>query len=157
MWERLKSRAKRIKNQFHIRLLYYIDKCNGENSIAQESNKVYIDTLMDDYSDMIMSNKKKFISYCIQMTENAKPKEIRLYGYNILSSISNYKLSQNLVLDELLNDIQTETDIEVIDAILNTVLKYKTYFSEKSREKIIELLNNSQDEISKRFINQFQE
>ncbi len=156
LWRGIRDKAIDHSRVLYSRLLSYSEQAINDNSIAEDQNKIYFETLIEDYGFLSASHKKQLVDLCLRLTEEANPPVIRHYGYQLLRDLVHDEFAQRRVPEEMLLDLEHAQTVETCKAILNTLAIYKDYVSESARYELKEIYDKRGHESAfKEYANRF--
>ena len=144
-WQGIREKAEKERERFHERLLEYCKQSINDDTIIEEPQKVYVETLLEDYDYLSAKSRSQLVNLCLRMIEEAKSQPIKNYGHDILRDLSKDQFAQKHVPEELLSDLEQDQNDQDIRNSFETLLQYKDYLTEPMSElleKIFKSINN---------------
>ena len=86
---------------------------------------------MSDHDLLSEQHCEGMVNLSLQMTERAQPLRVQLYGYEILGKLSSDAYAQKKVPEELINDLEQETNLDLVRANLNLLNVFEAYISRR--------------------------
>jgi len=141
-WQGIREKAEKERGRFHERLLEYCKQSINDDTIIEEPQKVYVETLLEDYEYLSAKSRSQLVSLCLRMIEAAKSQPIKNYGHNILRKLSKDQFAQKHVPEELLSDLEQDQNDQDIRNSFETLLQYKDYLIEPMSELLEKIFKN---------------
>lgn len=136
LWQGIRGKAEKERGRFHGRLLEYFKQSINDNTIIEGPQKVYVDTLVEDYKFLSAKSRRQLVDLCLRMIEEAKSQPIKNYGHDILRKLSEDQFAQKHVPEELLSDLEQDQNDQDIRNSFETLLQYKDYPTESMPERL---------------------
>jgi len=153
-WQGIREKAEKERGRFHERLLEYCKQSINDDTIIEEPQKVYVETLLEDYNYISAKSKSQLVDLCLRMIEAAKSQPIKNYGHDILRKLSKDQFAQKHVPEELLSDLEQDQNDQDIRNSFETLLQYKDYLTEPMSE-LLEKIFKSNNAIIQEFKEKF--
>lgn len=135
-WQGIREKAENERDRFHERILEYFKQSINNNTIIEEPQKVYVETLLEDYEYLSAESRKQLINLCLRMIEEAKSQPIKNYGHDILRGLAKDQFAQEHVPEELLSDLEQDQNDQDIQNSFKTLLQYKDYPTKSMSERL---------------------
>lgn len=157
-WQGIKGKAEKERRRFHERLLEYCKQSINDDTIIEEPQKVYVETLLEDYEYLSAKSRRQLVNLCLRMIEEAKSQLIKNYGHDILRKLSKDQFAQKHVPEELLSDLEQDQNDQDIRNSFETLLQYKDYPTESMPERLKKIFKSiKNDAIIQEFKEKFKQ
>lgn len=135
-WQGIRDKAKNERERFHRRVLEYCVQPINDNTIVQDPEKLYIQTLLEDYQYLSERCRKQLVELCLRMTEAARPQGVKNYGHELLRSLAKDRYAQKRVPEELLSDLEQKQHEQDMRDIFVTLQHYKEFLSKSMLSRL---------------------
>ena len=142
-WQGIREKAEKERGRFHERLLEYCQQSINNDTIIEEPQKVYVETLLEDYNYISAKSRSQLVDLCLRMIEAAKSQPIKNYGHDILRELSKDQFAQKHVPEELLSDLEQDQNDQDIRNSFETLLLYKVYLTEPIPERLEKIFKSN--------------
>ena len=142
-WQGIREKAEKERGRFHERLLEYCQQSINNDTIIEEPQKVYVETLFEDYEYLSAKSRSQLVTLCLRMIEAAKSQPIKNYGHDILRKLSKDQFAQKHVPEELLSDLEQDQNDQDIRNSFETLLLYKVYLTEPIPERLEKIFKSN--------------
>jgi hypothetical protein len=125
LWKSIREKDPYLQEKFYDRLIEHSQTYINDASVTNPENKLFIETLVDDFSYLSREQKNRTIRLCLRLTESGKSQNEKIFGYQTLAKTHADEKAQEIVPVELLNDLENdEIDIKERETIINTLLNF---------------------------------
>lgn len=145
-WKEIRDKSQDHYSYFHSQLLATLESISVNDIVNQPPLQIIVDTIISDFDLLSKSNKGKFVDLSVNITTYGKPPQIRSYGYSILHQIAGFDFDKFRITDELMDDLSQETDDNLKQKILETLLGYEPDMSNEQISNLHRIFKDKPDD-----------
>jgi hypothetical protein len=145
LWRGIGPKAVRESDRLHERILEFIKQAANLNSVTQEAEKVLVEYMIDDQTDLESRQRGAFVDVAMRFVEDGRPEPVRVYGHQVLRRLSGWPEAQDPVPEKVIDLLENQHDDLNMKNNLHTIQAYRPKLKTGIRKRFEEFLRSNEE------------